>query len=63
MFKKIIANLEAAKSSLQKPRGKKKHEQVIEKIGRLREKHKAISGCYQIDRKASEDKTIAIDIV
>jgi len=60
--KKIEAALEEVKASLQKPRGKKKYEQVLEKVGRLREKHKAISGCYQIDVKASEDKKTATDI-
>ena len=60
--KKIEAALEEIKASLQKPRGKKKYEQVLERVGRLREKHKAVSGCYQIDVKASEDKKTAIEI-
>ena len=60
--KKIEAALEEVKASLQKPRGKKKYEQVLERIGRLREKHKAISGCYQIDVQASEDKKTAIEV-
>lgn len=60
--KKIEADLEEVKASLQKPRGKKKYEQVLERIGRLKEKHKAISGCYQIDVKASEDKKTAVEI-
>lgn len=61
--KRFEADLENAKSSLQKPKGKKIYEQVLEKIGRLREKHKAISGCYQIEIKPSEDKKTVVDII
>lgn len=46
-------------NGLVKPKARKKCKQVIERIGRLKEKHKKISGCYEINVVASEDgKTV-----
>lgn len=48
--------------SLTKPRGRKKYAKVLERIGRLKEKHKRISGCYDVKVIPSEDTTIATAI-
>ena len=45
--------------SLTKPRGRKKYAKVVERIGRLKEKHKRISGCYEVKVTPSEDAKIA----
>ncbi len=55
-------DLENAAASLLKPRGLKKYTKVLERIGRLKEKHKRISGCYEVDVEASEDGKIATAI-
>lgn len=48
-------SLNRLNESLKKPRGRKKHLTVVERIGRLKEKHKNISACYEINVIASED--------
>jgi transposase len=58
-FEDELKNIAA---SLLKPKGRKKHTKVLERIGRLKEKHKRISGCYEIDVVASEDGKIATSI-
>ena len=40
---------------LAKPKGRKKFAKVVERVGRLKEKHKRISGCYEVNIIASED--------
>lgn len=45
---------------LLKPKGRKKFPKIIERIGRLKEKHKKISGCYDVNVVASEDGATAI---
>lgn len=40
---------------LQKPKGHKKYEKILERVGRLKEKHKSISGCYEVIVQQSED--------
>ena len=47
---------------LSKPKGRKKYTKVIERIGRLKEKHKRISGCYVVIAVASADGATAIAI-
>jgi len=54
--------LQKLTEALKKPKGRKKFTKVIEKIGRLKEKHKRISGCYEIIVIPSEDSTIATSI-
>jgi transposase len=54
--------LQIAAASLLKPRGRKKYTKVLERIGRLKEKHKKISGCYEVNIEASEDGKIATAI-
>jgi transposase len=40
---------------VQKPLGRKLYTKVLERIGRLKEKHKAISGCYEITAHLAPD--------
>jgi len=54
--------LQNAVSSLLKPKGRKKYTKVLERIGRIKEKHKQISGCYEVNVEASEDGKIATAI-
>lgn len=55
-FEEELKNLSAG---LSKPKGRKKLTKVIERIGRLKEKHKKISGCYEVNAIPSEDGSIA----
>jgi transposase len=52
--------LKKLSDGLVKPKGRKKLTKVIERLGRLKEKHKRISGCYEVNVIASEDGSIAI---
>lgn len=49
-------------AGLSKPRGRKKYQKVLERIGRLKEKHKHISGCYEVNVVASGDGATALSI-
>jgi len=55
-------DLAKLQESLTKPRGRKKYDKVVEKLGRLKEKHKRIAHCYEIEIVPSIDKKIAIEI-
>ena len=57
--KRFEEDLQKLANGLAKPKGRKKYPKVLERIGRLKEKHKRISGCYEIHVKASEDGTLA----
>jgi len=59
-FENELKNLE---NGLSKSKGRKKLTKVIERIGRLKEKHKKISGCYDVTAVASEDKETATAIL
>ena len=48
-------DLKKLKEGLSKTKGRKKFTKVIERLGRLKEKHKRISGCYEVNVIASED--------
>ena len=48
--------------SLTKPKARKKYPKVLERIGQLKEKHKRISGCYEVKTIPSEDGSIATAI-
>jgi transposase len=48
-------DLKKLNEGLQKPLGRKQYPKVLERIGRLKEKHKGISGCYEITAHPSED--------
>jgi transposase len=54
--------LKKLSDGLFKTKGRKKYTKVIERIGRLKEKHKRISGCYEVNALASEDGLTAIAI-
>jgi transposase len=58
--RRFEADLAKLTAGLQKPRGRKKLPKVLERIGRLREKHRSISGCYEINAIPSEDGLIAV---
>lgn len=62
-FKKRFEDaLQNLANGLTKPKGRKKYIKVLERIGRLKEKHKNISGCYEVSVKASEDGINAISV-
>jgi transposase len=56
-------DLKRIADGLSKPKGRKKHAKILERIGRLKEKHKRISGCYEVNAIPSEDglTTIAVE--
>ena len=47
---------------LTKPKGRKKFIKVVERLGRLKKKHKRISGCYEITVIPSADGVIATSV-
>ena len=55
-FEQDLLNLQ---EGLSRPRGRKKYEKVVERLGRLKEKHKRIASCYEIEVIPSPDKTLA----
>jgi len=59
---RLEIDLKKLNEGLQKPLGRKQYTKILERIGRLKEKHKAISGCYEIMAHPSEDgkKTTAV---
>ena len=57
--KRFEAELKKLSEGLSKAKGRKKYTKVIERIGRLKEKHKRISGCYEINVIASADGATA----
>lgn len=62
-FKKRFEDeLRAIAVGLLKPKGRKKYAKVLERVGRLKEKHKKISGCYEVDVTASDDGKTAASI-
>jgi len=60
--KRLEGDLEKLSAALQKPKGRKKISKVIERIGRIKEKHRSISGCYEINVIPSDDGLTAIRI-
>lgn len=60
--KRFEEDLQNISHAIAKPKRRKKFKKVLERIGRLREKHKHISGCYEIEVKASEDGIYAASI-
>lgn len=58
--KRLEEDLEKIASGLQKPKGRKKLQKILERIGRIREKHKSISGCYEINVIPSDDGLTAL---
>jgi transposase len=60
--KRFEDELKKLVDGLSKPRGRKKFTKVVERIGRLKEKHKRISGCYEVNAVSSEDGATATAI-
>jgi len=60
--KRFEKALEQAKSALSKPRGVKSYDKVLEKIGRIKEKHNRISSHYEIKVKKDPSSNLATDI-
>lgn len=55
-------DLKKAQEALTKPRGKKLYEAVLEKLGRLKEKHKQISSCYKVTVDTAPDTKVVTSI-
>jgi transposase len=53
--KRLEKDLEKLTEGLQKPTGRKKLHKIFERVGRIKEKHRSISSCYEITVVASED--------
>lgn len=53
-------DLQKLAMGLTKPKGRKKYTKILERLGRLKEKHKRIADCYTIQVKPSEDGQTAI---
>lgn len=60
--KRFEEDLQKLKLGLAKPKGRKKHSKILERIGRLKEKHKRISGCYEVNAIPSEDGLTTITV-
>lgn len=60
--RRLECDLQIAAAALSKARGTKKLEKVLERIGRIKEKHRSISACYQIEVIPSEDGEKAKEI-
>lgn len=60
--KRFEDELKKLADGLSKPKGRKKFTKVVERIGRLKEKHKRISGCYEVNAVSSEDRITATAI-
>ena len=58
--KRFEIELKKVAESINKPKGTKQYIKVLEKVGRLKEKHKQISGCYEISVIASKDEKTAV---
>ena len=61
-IKVALANIIARASFPSSERGTKKLEKVIERVGRIKEKHRSISSCYKIEVIPSEDGLRAQEI-
>lgn len=60
--KRYEDDLQRLVDGLSKHKGRKKFIKVIERVGRLKEKHKKISGCYEVNVISSEDGITASSI-
>lgn len=55
-------DLKKISAGLLKPKGRKKYPKILERVGRLKEKHKRISACYEVNVLVSEDGQTATSI-
>ena len=60
--KRFEDDLNLVQVAIAKSKGKKIYSKILERIGRLKQKHKQISGCYEVIVEASEDKLTALSI-
>lgn len=60
--KRFEVDLVKLASGLAKPKGRKKYTKVLERVGRLKEKHKRISGCYEVTVQAADDGINAVSV-
>jgi len=60
--KRFEEDLGKLSAGLRKPKGRKNFKKVMERVGRLREKHRRISSCYEIEVTPSEDKQTAVKV-
>ena len=60
--KRFEDDLQKLANGLTKPKGRKKYTKILERVGRLKEKHNRISGCYEMNVKASEDGINAVSV-
>ena len=60
--KRFEEELKKLIEGLKKPKGRKKYVKILERIGRMKEKHKNISGCYEITVIPSKDGVTAESI-
>lgn len=60
--KRFEDDLQKLSAGISKPKGRKKYNKVLERIGRLKEKHKRISGCYEVNAIPSEDGLTTISV-
>lgn len=60
--KRFETDLAKLKEGLVKPKGRKKYSKIMERIGRLKERHSRVSGCYEIAVETSADGQTATSI-
>ena len=60
--KRFEEDLKKLANGITKPKGRKKYQKVLERVGRLKEKHKHISGCYEVSVKTSQDGVNATSV-
>ena len=58
--KRFEEGLASIGASLQKPRGVKQYDKVVERVGRLRERNSSIARFYEITVEKSEDRATAL---
>lgn len=60
--KRFEEDLTKLANGLAKPKGRKKYTKVLERVGRLKEKHKRISGCYEVTVQSADDGVNAVSV-
>jgi transposase len=60
--KRFETDLQKLSDGLTKPKCRKQYGKILERVGRLKEKHSRVSGCYEIAVTASSDNQTAIAI-
>jgi transposase len=60
--KRFEMDLTKLAMGLAKPKGRKKYTKILERIGRLKEKHKRIAGCYEVTVQVADGGINAVSI-